>query len=196
MKWGSTAASGSGLLAFQPSMSLEVGSRKVHAHFFLNAPSGAGCLPTERSVFLPSSRKRSQCTFWCRVLTDAASKPGLAAVKPRCLNAPSGAGCLPTSGTRCLGGPLTSLNAPSGAGCLPTCNSRSWSKRPAKRLNAPSGAGCLPTQHGTSLGPKHRKVSMHLLVPGAYRRRLCKPRRSTVYSTVIATGDPCTLTHR
>ena len=26
--------------------------------------------------------------------------------------------------------------------------------------------------------------------------RLCKPRRSTVYSTVIATGDPCTLTHR
>ena len=27
-------------------MSLEAGSRKVHAHFFLNAPSGAGCLPT------------------------------------------------------------------------------------------------------------------------------------------------------
>mgnify|MGYP000898018787 CR=1 FL=1 len=65
-------------------------------------------------------------------------------------------------------------------------------------------------------------VSMHLLVPGAYRLaktslsikgainksqctfwcrvltdcRLCKPRRSNVYSTVIATGDPCTLTHR
>ena len=64
-------------------------------------------------------------------------------------------------------------------------------------------------------------VSMHLLVPGAYRPatlhtlrvvhvmsqctfwcrvltdcRLCKPRRSNVYSTVIATGDPCTLTHR
>ena len=33
MKWGSTAASGSGLHAFQPSMSLEAGSRGVHAHF-------------------------------------------------------------------------------------------------------------------------------------------------------------------
>ena len=33
MKWGSTAASGSGLHAFQPSMSLEAGSRGVHVHF-------------------------------------------------------------------------------------------------------------------------------------------------------------------
>lgn len=33
MKWGSTAASGSGLHAFQSSMSLEASSCKVHAHF-------------------------------------------------------------------------------------------------------------------------------------------------------------------
>ena len=36
----------------------------------LNAPSGAGCLPTvgECIGHLPSAG--SQCTFWCRVLSD------------------------------------------------------------------------------------------------------------------------------
>ena len=145
MKWGSTAASGSGLHAFQPSMSLEVGSRKVHAHFFLNAPSGAGCLPTAlarciatvgsvsmhllvpgayrlgRSYEVCPARKpvsmhllvpgayrpfnrgdqecavgQSQCTFWCRVLTDTVNSYGGIA-NPTSLNAPSGAGCLPTT---------------------------------------------------------------------------------------------------
>ena len=36
----------------------------------LNAPSGAGCLPTQRSICSPWPARVSQCTFWCRVLTD------------------------------------------------------------------------------------------------------------------------------
>ena len=167
MKWGSTAASGSGLHAFQPSMSLEASSRKVHAHFFLNAPSGAGCLPT--------AYDRSDVNIRGR------------------LNAPSGAGCLPTLGRRRMDLPLSgvsmhllvpgayrrgcghsvvgqsmSLNAPSGAGCLPTSlyykgglrqlpsQCTFWCRvltdrihrppsNPNPSLNAPSGAGCLPT---------------------------------------------------
>ena len=192
MKWGSTAASGSGLHAFQPSMSLEAGSRGVHAHFSssmhllvpgayrpqqagprgrqtavsmhllvpgayrpwssylhtdarsvsmhllvpgayrlegedlgfvyqtvsmhllvpgayrpkkfnlpsttfssLNAPSGAGCLPTRDRYGEGYFQKGSQCTFWCRVLTDIVSVNTPAANAHR-LNAPSGAGCLPT----------------------------------------------------------------------------------------------------
>ena len=37
----------------------------------LNAPSGAGCLPTAATAsFHESPSHESQCTFWCRVLTD------------------------------------------------------------------------------------------------------------------------------
>ena len=36
-------------------------------------------------------------------------------------------------------------------------------------LNAPSGAGCLPTHVGLREHPRPALVSMHLLVPGAYR---------------------------
>ena len=113
----------------------------------------------------------SQCTFWCRVLTD----------------------------------PLHLFAGPR-------------RKPVSMHLLVPGAYRPCPLPP-SSLG---RAVSMHLLVPGAYRLdeafprtptvtaasqctfwcrvltdcRLCKPRRSTVYSTVIATGDPCTLTHR
>ena len=44
---------------------------------------------------LPALRKTpSQCTFWCRVLTDEEKSPD--AFQFTGLNAPSGAGCLPT----------------------------------------------------------------------------------------------------
>ena len=36
----------------------------------LNAPSGAGCLPTCNELFGTDIYVTSQCTFWCRVLTD------------------------------------------------------------------------------------------------------------------------------
>ena len=90
----------------------------------------------------------SQCTFWCRVLTDRTN------LLPRLLTL------------------ILSLNAPSGAGCLPT-ECRGVVERIDKRLSQCTFWCRVLTDC-----------------------RLCKPRRSTVYSTVIATGDPCTLTHR
>ena len=36
----------------------------------LNAPSGAGCLPTYKHNGTTWDQMKSQCTFWCRVLTD------------------------------------------------------------------------------------------------------------------------------
>ena len=39
----------------------------------LNAPSGAGCLPTDAKEEFEEFFKQSQCTFWCRVLTDRVS---------------------------------------------------------------------------------------------------------------------------
>ena len=192
-----------------------------------------------REVFF----SRSQCTFWCRVLTDLSmscvsflfSKVSMHLLVPGAYRPDVGAA---------IASALQRLNAPSGAGCLPTIFIYRQNRNALYSLNAPSGAGCLPTQDIGSLDartdalsqctfwcrvltdPTHRtqpsrgSVSMHLLVPGAYRLelldkrspllgsqctfwcrvltdcRLCKPRRSTVYSTVIATGDPCTLTHR
>ena len=63
----------------------------------LNAPSGAGCLPTVVSEVVDDCLIIvSQCTFWCRVLTDFRRVGGMARLSI-CLNAPSGAGCLPTS---------------------------------------------------------------------------------------------------
>ena len=111
----------------------------------LNAPSGAGCLPTARRGFdgfrsgvsmhllVPGAYRRdscpagtvvrlkSQCTFWCRVLTDTLRRIFRAAM-------------------------TFSLNAPSGAGCLPTRSMKTCPRTARSRLNAPSGAGCLPTQ--------------------------------------------------
>ena len=40
----------------------------------LNAPSGAGCLPTFKQAVCVDAKEESQCTFWCRVLTDIARK--------------------------------------------------------------------------------------------------------------------------
>ena len=161
-------------------------------------------------AFTPHSE--SQCTFWCRVLTDC----GLDALREalRGLNAPSGAGCLPTLRIkRRSSGRTGSLNAPSGAGCLPTDSDVNdgatlassqctfWCRvltdifggtvcRILPRLNAPSGAGCLPTIR--TRPPVHRcKVSMHLLVPGAYRPPCCSWRCSSFWSLNAPSGAGC-----
>ncbi len=225
MKWGSTAASGSGLHAFQPSMSLEAGSRGVHAHFSssmhllvpgayrpqqagprgrqtavsmhllvpgayrpkkfnlpsttfssLNAPSGAGCLPTRDRYGEGYFQKGSQCTFWCRVLTDIVSVNTPAANAHR-LNAPSGAGCLPTSSVQSASHPATSVSmhllVPGAYRHVSPGRRRPWHRVsmhllvpgayrlaagvPAggrsPGLNAPSGAGCLPTVLGRAAPP-------------------------------------------
>ena len=86
----------------------------------------------------------SQCTFWCRVLTDlrvgAAHRPVASASQ-----------C--TFWCRVLTDVLD-CHAPT---------------RNGTRLNAPSGAGCLPTQKKGAPCDCRNMVSMHLLVPGAYR---------------------------
>ena len=73
------------------------------AEMSLNAPSGAGCLPTEGPWDPATDKKRSQCTFWCRVLTNPPTTPQ--APSPSRLNAPSDAGCLSTHAGRALAGP-------------------------------------------------------------------------------------------
>ena len=42
----------------------------VTMEFSLNAPFGAQCFPTLRLTRLRSPSSRSQCTFWCSVLSD------------------------------------------------------------------------------------------------------------------------------
>ena len=141
MKWGSTAASGSGLHAFQPSMSLEAGSRGVHAHFFLNAPSGAGCLPTRKKLNSPAAQVSMH------LLVPGAYRP---------------------SGRSSSRAPGSGLNAPSGAGCLPTSEqNRAGPGQPlvSMHLLVPGAY-----RHSLSCWRiSADAVSMHLLVPGAYR---------------------------
>ena len=61
----------------------------------LNAPSGAQCFPTRFLRRRTCRAFRSQCTFWCSVLSDPMVR-GCGRRGPVCLNAPSGAQCFPT----------------------------------------------------------------------------------------------------
>ena len=47
-----------------------MGTVTVSGYQSLNAPSGAGCLPTGADGRRENGGDKSQCTFWCRVLTD------------------------------------------------------------------------------------------------------------------------------
>ena len=84
----------------------------------------------------------SQCTFWCRVLTDRENvNDGLSWA---CLNAPSGAGCLPTEDETPEG--FVEVKSQ----CTFWCR-------------------VLTDNNGPATTSPSRPVSMHLLVPGAYR---------------------------
>ena len=136
--------------------------------------------------------RKSQCTFWCRVLTD------LDVYRPRLLRRVSmhllvpGAYRPPTFGLPSLGLAVSMHLLVPGAYRLsilfglfvafivsmhllvpgayrPDRRTRPNRRRPG-RLNAPSGAGCLPTSGQNFPSSRLRLVSMHLLVPGAYRR--------------------------
>mgnify|MGYP001023800514 CR=1 FL=1 len=61
----------------------------------LNAPSGAQCFPTASVDRYRAACLKSQCTFWCSVLSDLRSN-GDRGTLPFGLNAPSGAQCFPT----------------------------------------------------------------------------------------------------
>ena len=107
----------------------------------LNAPSGAGCLPTECGL---AGLKEN--TVSMHLLVPGAYRQYQVIV-----------GALS----------IDSLNAPSGAGCLPTRKSppMRFSLRVSMHLLVP-GAYRHETSRSKSFGPR---VSMHLLVPGAYR---------------------------
>ena len=159
MKWGSTTASGSSFRALQPSTSFKADSRtEATPTFFLNAPCGAGCLPTGHFARV-AVRLMSQCTFWCWVLTNAA----------RWASAQAGVqvsmhllvpGAYQRTRTPTLHHAAESLNAPSGAGCLPTSPTPTPDPSP-KRLNTPCGAGCLSTEIGLQYG--NEKASQYTM---------------------------------
>ena len=139
-----------------------------------------------------TTRRGSQCTFWCRVLTDwdmlcfindffmsqftvmcrvlTDRRHGRGALALRsCLNAPSGAGCLPTvHGVAMMRGWGHSLNAPSGAGCLPTRGS-DVSAGSFLRSQCTFWCRVLTDARDVLKSIATIPVSMHLLVPGAYR---------------------------
>ena len=171
MKWGSTAASGSSFRALQPSTSFKAGSRtEATPTFFLNAPCGAGCLPTLRAGPRRKPGFRSQCT-------------------------PSGAGCLPTSPTPTPDPSPKRLNTPCGAGCLSTRGPQMRERHAHVSIHrvvlgayrhAADGLGlsCPDTSQYTvwcwvlidarsckGLRPS-TSVSIHRVVLGAYRRVL------------------------
>ena len=86
----------------------------------LNAPSGAGCLPTvQAGVQYELTTVSSQCTFWCRVLTDYNMKEVLEWVE-RLSQCTFWCRVLTDWKWSMSARLLTGLNAPSGAGCLPT----------------------------------------------------------------------------
>ena len=112
----------------------------------LNAPSGAQCFPTYWALDLTGPfAKKSQCTFWCSVLSDGPYTRGFGFEfyqESQC-----------TFWCSVLSDGLTD----------------GWTALPVViRLNAPSGAQCFPTARmGQRIRAHH--VSMHLLVLSAFR---------------------------
>ena len=135
----------------------------------LNAPFGAQCFPTAGSPGLQCCGSRSQCTFWCSVLSDTSTSPhsspsnrvsmhllvlsafrlnisaDQAALKYG-LNAPFGAQCFPTPRA------ITGLPLPTRSQCTFWCSVLSdaaplpHTRSPVRSLNAPFGAQCFPTR--------------------------------------------------
>ena len=65
----------------------------------LNAPSGAGCLPTQGDVHVEFYESGSQYTVWCWVLIDVDEAFPRTPTVTAGLNTPCGAGCLSTLAT-------------------------------------------------------------------------------------------------
>ena len=108
----------------------------------LNAPFGAQCFPTQ-AIRLVKVAVRSQCTFWCSVLSDENKNVRMGSLLR--LNAPFGAQCFPTGAINNV--PIEILS-----------------------LNAPFGAQCFPTHYSRRAASHDGSVSMHLLVLSAFRQ--------------------------
>ena len=133
----------------------------------LNAPSGAGCLPTQRRRHCSGRSRGSQCTFWCRVLTDQNNGTSYYSDK---LTSQCTFWCrVLTDSTSCGERSLTTSSQ-----CTFWCRVLTDMMMPAwwilnlgvsMHLLVPGAYRLrLPTRV-----PGGRLVSMHLLVPGAYR---------------------------
>ena len=100
-------------------------------------------------VFLPCSNvgmyNMSQCTFWCSVLSDRSFRSPRRPTSTTCLNAPSGAQCFPT------GDAEQGVSRGNRSQCTFWCSVLSDRATPrpgpsrSGSLNAPSGAQCFPT---------------------------------------------------
>ena len=121
------------------------------------------------AAFLFAVVLASQCTFWCRVLTDFTDADFSAALRAG-LNAPSGAGCLPTLNKDILAGRVNRLNAPSGAGCLPTHHLPYLTCTDSSMSQCTFWCRVLTDKRLRFRRGSYDPVSMHLLVPGAYRQ--------------------------
>ena len=110
---------------------------------------------------------RSQCTFWCSVLSDECNEHWcMTLIKPsQCTFWCSVLSDLLRINLQQR--KASSLNAPSGAQCFPT-RIWTWTCLTTTRLNAPSGAQCFPTET-IKLDGDADVVSMHLLVLSVFR---------------------------
>ena len=109
---------------------------------------------------------RSQCTFWCSVLSDivSAASPRRSHVSMHLLVLSA----FRQYGEWATAELLAGLNAPFGAQCFPTLIPSVRAAERATCLNAPFGAQCFPTRSRTARRPC-LAVSMHLLVLSAFR---------------------------
>ena len=161
----------------------------------LNAPFGAQCFPTYWNADFLVVEPRSQCTFWCSVLSDT-KRCDVVEGWNGSLNAPFGAQCFPTLSFS----PRAAMPWPVSMHLLVLSAFRPESGFRERltdqvsmhllvlsafrlgfvvlgtniclRLNAPFGAQCFPTaDEGICIGAGAR-VSMHLLVLSAFRRAI------------------------
>ena len=86
----------------------------------LNAPFGAQCFPTKPPACAYERRQKSQCTFWCSVLSDEKTLDEHMPVRPVSMHLLVLSAFRLLSMRGCMLG--LSLNAPFGAQCFPTGN--------------------------------------------------------------------------
>ena len=151
------------LSAFRLGKAVGSGNNRVEG---LNAPFGAQCFPT-RSYIHRSGSSRSQCTFWCSVLSDT-STDTYRGTGCLCLNAPFGAQCFPTakrtrqihpSRSQCtfwcsvlsdlrihnVNSECTQSQCTFWCSVLSDLGTKMWMISASSSLNAPFGAQCFPT---------------------------------------------------
>ena len=152
-------------------------------------------LSDSRSMLPKTAVLRSQCTFWCSVRSDKALRRDRA--RSRGLNAPFGAQCFPTgkmvlfSASRLpVSMHLLVLSAFRPERCAAMCSGTIYG------LNAPFGAQCFPTQQTLDEERPMIDVSMHLLVLSAFRLLLANYYSSWTLCLNAPFGAQCFPTYK